>query len=948
MGLFGNIASGLRSLFGSKRIEREMDEELHSFLRASTEDKRRAGMTPQQAALAARIEMGSANAVKHRIRSAGWETTVENLWQDLRYSVRMLAKSPGFTSIALLSLALGIGANTAIFTLINQVLLRNLPVRDPEQLVTFDKSDGGGILGGVDLGTFGMFPWSFARQLEANPGPLQGIAAYQSFSSLASVRLNASDGAAANPSAIIAPANLVSGNFFSVLGATPFMGRAISPADDAAPGSGAVVVLSHHFWQQSLSSDPAVLGKTFSINGTPFAVIGVMPEDFHGIRQDLFPPDLWTPISMQAVVMQQPSFLSQNGPYFLHLFGRLSPAAAADKAGLAQSQNWVDQQVRNGVRASEGSAISPARQQEINRISVPLLSASRGISFFRGQFGDSLEILMAVVALVLLIACANLANFLLARAATRKREIATRLALGSSRGRIVRQSLIETLLLSLTGGFLGLAIAFGATRALIAFVSQGTANVAMNARPDGIVLLFTLGVSLVTGLLFGLAPALAAARAGAAGSLSANTRTAQSSGGRASRFWPKTLVTAQVMLSLLLLVGAGLFLRTLRNLQNQDYGFERTHLLLGEIDERLAGYKPSQIPGLHQKLIERLSAIPGVRSAALASTPPIGNSVWNSNIKLSGYTPAPKENMVSVLDRVSGQYFETAGITIVAGRAITTEDTINSLKVAVINQTLANHFFPKGDALGHSLTIGIDDVKGPWQIVGISHDTHSGDPRSSDPVRMTYIPLAQIEPFVPVDPNAKSDAAPAPPEENQDRFSGTILLRTTGDPAKTTAALRAAVAAVDPNLPLLQVETIHEQVSSMMTHDELISSLTGLFSLLALLLAAIGLYGVMSYNVVRRTNEIGIRIALGAQTKAVQWMILGESLLLLGIGVGIGLPLTLAVTRYIKGQLFGLSALDPTTFTVAIVVVSGMTLLAAWLPARRASRVNPMVALRCE
>ena len=470
----------------------------------------------------------------------------------------------------------------------------------------------------------------------------------------------------------------------------------------------------------------------------------------------------------------------------------------------------------------------------------------------------------------------------------------------------------------------------------------------MNARPDGIVLLFTLGVSLVTGLLFGLAPALAAARAGAAGSLSANTRTAQSSGGRASRFWPKTLVTAQVMLSLLLLVGAGLFLRTLRNLQNQDYGFERTHLLLGEIDERLAGYKPSQIPGLHQKLIERLSAIPGVRSAALASTPPIGNSVWNSNIKLSGYTPAPKENMVSVLDRVSGQYFETAGITIVAGRAITPEDTINSLKVAVINQTLANHFFPKGDALGHSLTIGIDDVKGPWQIVGISHDTHSGDPRSSDPVRMTYIPLAQIEPFVPVDPNAKSDAAPAPPEENQDRFSGTILLRTTGDPAKTTAALRAAVAAVDPNLPLLQVETIHEQVSSMMTHDELISSLTGLFSLLALLLAAIGLYGVMSYNVVRRTNEIGIRIALGAQTKAVQWMILGESLLLLGIGVGIGLPLTLAVTRYIKGQLFGLSALDPTTFTVAIVVVSGMTLLAAWLPARRASRVNPMVALRCE
>ena len=323
-----------------------------------------------------------------------------------------------------------------------------------------------------------------------------------------------------------------------------------------------MVVLSHHFWQQSLSSDPAVLGKTISINGTPFAVIGVMPENFHSIRQDLFPADLWTPISMQAVVMQQPSFLNQNGPYFLHLFGRLSPAAAASKAGLAESQNWLDQQIRNGVRATDGNAISLARQQEINRISVPLLSASRGISFFRGQFTAILcKILMAVVVLVLLIACANLANFLLARAAARKREIATRLALGSSRGRIVRQSLIETLLLSLTGGFLGLAVAFGATHALIAFVSQGTANVAMNARPDGIVLLFTLGVSLATGLLFGLAPALAASRTDAAGTVEAPTaRTAQSSSGHQGLLLAQDAGDCAGNHSrCLLLVGAGLF-----------------------------------------------------------------------------------------------------------------------------------------------------------------------------------------------------------------------------------------------------------------------------------------------------------------------------------------------------------------------------------------------------
>jgi predicted permease len=304
--------------------------------------------------------------------------------------------------------------------------------------------------------------------------------------------------------------------------------------------------------------------------------------------------------------------------------------------------------------------------------------------------------------------------------------------------------------------------------------------------------------------------------------------------------------------------------------------------------------------------------------------------------------------MDSALNRVSGQYFETAGIAIVAGRAIAPSDTANSLKVAVINQAIAQHFFPKGDALGRSLTINIDTVKGPWQIIGIARDTKSGDPRDPDPTRMTYIPLAQIEPFVPVDASAPAPSRAAPREENQDRFANTILVRTTGDPAKAVADLRASVALVDPNLALLHVTTIHEQVSNLMTHDELISTLTGIFSLLALLLAAIGLYGVMSYNVVRRTNEIGIRIALGAQTRTVQWMILSESLLLLAAGVGLGLPLTLLATKFIKGQLFGLSALDPTTFAVALTVVSAMTLVAAWLPAWRATKVDPMVALRCD
>jgi predicted permease len=931
-----------------------MEAELRFHIESIAEDLVRSGVPQQEAMRRARIQFGGIESHKDAIRASLGLRLWDELGMDLRYSVRILAKSPAFTAIALLSLALGIGGNTAIFTLINQVMLRNLPVRNPEQLVTFGHEYGGGEAGGIDMGSYGLFPWYFARQLQADPGPFQGIASFCSFSDKVSIRLPATGGAAApNAPAILAPANLVSGNYFSVLGAHPLMGRAIEPSDDASPGSGAVVVLSHHFWQQSLSSDPAILGKTIGINGTPFDVVGVMPDAFHGIKQELEPPDLWAPMTMQTVILKQPSMLTPNGGlYFLDVFGRLSSQAATTKSALAQSQNWLDQQVRTGIRAEEGAKVTPARLQEISRVTVPLVYAARGASLLRDQYGDSLKILMGVVALVLLIACANLANFLLARAATRKRETATRLALGSSRARIVRQNLIETLLLSLTGGVLGLGIAFAATRVLIGFVSQGNGYVAMDPTPDTTVMLFTLGLSLLTGILFGLAPALAAARTGTASNLSAGSRTAQSSGGKSARFWPKTLITVQVMLSLLLLVGAGLFLRTLRNLQNQDYGFERSHLLLAEFNAKLAGYKPSQTHSLHQRLVERLSALPGVRSVALCATPPISGGNWSSSVTIPGYTPAPKENRHSILNRVSGRYFETAGISIVAGRGFNNADTANSQKVAVINQTLASHFFPKGDAVGRSIMIDIDSVKGPWQIVGIARDTKSGNPRDADPVRMTYIPLAQIDPFLPADSSAPAAtgvvAKPAVLEENQDRFAGMILVRTTGDPAHTIADLRAAVASIDPNLPLLRITTIHDQMSNFMTNDELISSLTSLFSLLALLLAAIGLYGVMSYNVVRRTNEIGIRIALGAQTPAVQWMILSESLLLLAIGVGLGLPLTLLTTKYIKDQLFGLSARDPMTFTVALIVVSAMTLFATWLPARRATKVDPMVALRCD
>jgi len=947
MRLLASLYSGISSLFRKRRIERELDEELGSFLDASIAEKARRGMTGADARRAALADLGgSRNSVKHQIWLSRWESSLEGLLHDLRISMRSLLKSPGFTAVALLSLALGIGGNTAIFTLINQVLLRNLPVRNPEQLVAFGDSISGGIAGGIELGGFGgYFPWDFARQLEANPGPFQGIASYESFSNKVSVRLTNSG--AASP-AILAPATLVSGNYFSVLGAQALTGRTILPADDAVPSTGAVVVLSHRFWRQSLSSDSAIVGKTIAVNGTSFAVVGVMPEAFHGFKQDLEPSDLWMPISMQPTVLQQPTMLlPHSGLYFLNVVGRLRSEAKPSTPAFAAAQNWVNQQVRLATLANEGSTVSPARRAEINRLGVTLVPAANGVSPVRSQYGDSLMILMAVVGVVLLIACANLANFLLARAMARQREIATRLALGSSRARIVRQSLAETLLLSVTGGALGMGVAFVATRALIAFVSEGNGDIAMSPAPSLSVVLFTLGVSLVTAVLFGLAPAIIAARIGRKGALNTSARTAQGAAGKTSRLWSKSLVTAQVMLSLLLLVISGLLLRTLRNLQNQDYGFERTHLLLADFGERLAGYEPHQLPALHQQLLERLSALPGVRSAALSATPPVSAGSWSSNIELQGYTPAPKESMVSILNRVSGRYFETAGIAIVAGRPITPADTASSLKVAVVNETIAKKYFPHGDAIGKKVKIGIDSVTGPWQIVGIARDTRSQNPRDTAPIRMTYIPLAQIEPYMPID-NSPNAPRPAIREENQDRYANIILVRTVGDPARATADLRAAVAAIDPNLPLLKVDTIQEQLSNLIANDELISALTGIFSSFALVLAAIGLYGVMSYNVVQRTTEIGVRIALGAQLESVLWMILRESLILLGIGVALGLPLTFVATRNIQHQLFGLSAIDPLTFSISIAVVSGMTLLAAWMPARRAASVDPLTALRYE
>jgi predicted permease len=916
MSLLRNLTGGLRALFGKDRRSREMDEELRNYVEAAAEHNMRLGMSREEALRAAKVEMGSMETVKQKVWAAGWESTADSLWQDIRYGIRQLLKSPGFTIVAILSLALGIGANTAIFTLINGLLLKSLPVHDPQQLVSFGRADGGGILGGFNPGPVDVFSYDFYQRIQRSDDQFQDVAAFASFPTQVSVRIGS---AAAGP-ATQAASHLVSGNFFSVLGAEPILGRTLAPTDADTPGRNAVAVISHRYWQQALAADPSVIGRSLNINGTLFTIVGVMPARFYGVDLNEVATDMWLPLTMQPQVMLQPSLIEPNGLYWLHLMGRSKPGVS-----MAQAQAWVNTQWRQFMIDREGANISKARREEIGRNFVNLMPGSAGVSHLRSDYAMPLAILMGIVVLVLLIACANLANFLLAKAAARERELTTRLALGSSRGRIVRQILTETMLLAFTGGALGLVLAFWGTRTLIRFIAGPAAHTALSPSPDARVLCFTTAICLLTGLLFGIAPAWRISRLSVSGALNTNARTAGGVGTRSGRLLPNILVTAQVTLSLVLLAVAGLFLRTLHNLHNQDLGFNRTSVLLLQTNPKFAGYQPEQLNALYDRILTRIDALPGVRSATISGGLPMARGHWGSPITIAGRPTAPNEDVGTMLNRVSSGYFETLGIPLLRGRTIGPEDTATSQKSVVVNQAFADAYFPHGDAIGHTFTVGDPSVKGSWQIVGIVRDsTYSQAGEKPDP--MAYLAVTQLT--------------------GDDNYAYWLQVQTQGDPDRMTGQVRAALAGIDPNLPILDVQTISEAVDHLIDQQRLISQLSSFFSLLALSLACIGLYGVMTYNVIRRTNEIGLRIALGAQTTVVLWMVMKESLLLLAIGIALGVPVTLAAGHAVQSQLFGLTAHDPATLLAAVFVIAAVTLASAFFPARRASRVDPMVALR--
>jgi len=917
MTLWSRLRSWLQTTLHRSRVESEMDAELHFHIETYADDLARTGIPRQEALRRARIEFGGIERAKEEGREARGVSFLEHLIQDLRFGVRMMLRSPGFTALAVLSLGLGIGANTAIFTLVNDLMLKSLPVRDPQQLVSFGRQYGGGVVVGIS-GSIDMFPYEFYKRLQIHEEAFQDITGYSSFTPGVTVRRADAPG---SPVAM-AVGHLVSGNFFSVLGAATILGRPLDLSDDNGAASHPVAVISYHYWQQAWSSDPHVVGKAMTVNGTSLIVVGVAAPKFYGVQMDQNPPDMWLPMGLQAQVMLQPSLLGPHGFYWMHIMARGKPDVPRSKA-----QEWVTTQLRNYMTDREGTEFTPERKAEIQKSYVELLPGAAGVSNTRVDYQQPLQILMGVVVLVLLIACANLANFQLARTASREQEMSTRLALGAGRWRVIRQVLTESLLLSFCGGALGLLVAYWGTAALIHFVTSTAAYSPFDATPDGHVLAFSFAISLATGILFGLGPAIRVSRMGLANGMKANSRNVVGAGTRFGQLLPKILMSAQVVLSLVLLVGAGLFLRTLHNLEHQNFGFNRTNLLVVNFDAQIAGYKTEQLDSLYRQITDRIEALPGVRSTTLSGAPPLSQGSWNCPISVKGRVERPEDDRDSTINGVGPRYFETLQIPLVQGRVIGPRDGSGAPHVVVINETFAHHFFPKGDAVGQRVTFCDSSENVEWEIAGIVKDAKYNDPRET-PQRMIYPSLLQLT--------------------GNNHYATWMQVRTDGDPAQAARGVRSAFAQIDGDLPVLAVRTISEQLGIFTNREALISRLSGFFALLALLLVCLGLYGVMTCGVLRRTNEIGIRMALGAQERGVLWMVLQESLVVLGIGVVVGVPAAVAATRLVQSLLFGLGPFDPLTLFVAIGVVAAVTLLAAYLPARRATKVDPMVALRYE
>jgi putative ABC transport system permease protein len=839
---------------------------------------------------------------------------MESLLQDIRFALRMLRKSPGFAATAVVTLALGIGANTAIFSLFDQVLLRRLPVRDPQQLVQLESSgsDTGHMSSrGGSRGAYFSYP--MYHDLRDRNSVFSGMLA--TYSTQVGVQWHN------QPE--LANTELVSGNYFDVLGVRPAEGRLLGQSDDIIQNANPVVVLSFGYWQRRFGADPGILNQSILVNGHPFSVVGVVAAGFRSVVVG-DAPDLFAPMMMKTEITPGWDDLDNHRSKWLNIFARLNPGVKRAQAEAGINIQW------HALRAEELKQI-PNRsasfaQRFVADSHLSLLDGALGFSPFRENIRTPLLIVMGMVGLVLLIACANVASLLLVRAAGRVREISVRYALGARRGRILQQLIVEGAMLGLGGGTLGLLLAPRVSAMLVRMMySDPMQQAPFSAMPDLRIFLFNFGIALLVSLLFSLAPAAQFWHPDLTPTLKQQTISV-AGGGQGFR---RVSVGLQIGLSLLLLLGSGLFLRTLYKLKTFDVGFATDHLLTFGMDAKLAGYDPKDVPALSNRVLETLSSLPGVSSVAATNDPELSGNTEGTNVTIAGYAAKEDESTSVEWSIITADYFATLKRPMVAGRNFTAQDGPDAAKVAIVNKSFAEHFFGSAQlALGHYLASGGGkDAKPNIQIVGVVRDAKHEGVRE-DIRRSVFVPYLQAK-----------EAGQVPLQ---------FYVRTWQAPQSTEAGIRSAMQRLDSKLVVDTLRTMDQQIDDNLSTERMMALLAASFGVLATLLAAVGLYGVLAYATVQRTREIGIRIALGASRGAVARMVLSEVARLAGISIAVALPLALILGRLIKSQLFGISSADPLTLVGTTLVTGLAALLAAWIPTRRATRVDPMVALRYE